>query len=125
MLQTTTNNKVFSTSPVAKSGDHSTIWSLERAVGAVLVPATVIPFVITNPITDGVFCTLAVLHSYWGLEAIVVDYVRPKLFGGSNLIPNITRGLVFGLHAFILGALFYFSYTDVGLVNAIKMFWKL
>ena len=53
------------------------------------VPAVILPFLHTTPITDAVFCTLAVLHSHWGIEAIVVDYIRPVLFGGSTTIPNI------------------------------------
>ena len=65
-----------------------------------------------------------VLHSHWGIEAIVVDYVRPSLFGGNTIIPNIAQALVWALSAFTLGALYYFAYTDVGIVNAIKMLWK-
>ena len=68
----------------------------------------ILPFLHTTPATDAVFCTLAVLHSHWGIEAIVVDYIRwgttttstlevsftchltrPVLFGGSTTIPNI------------------------------------
>jgi hypothetical protein len=33
--------------------------------------------------------------------------------------------LVWALSAFTLGALYYFAYTDVGIINAIKMLWKL
>ena len=66
-----------------------------------------------------------VLHSHWGVEAIVVDYIRPSLFGGSTVIPNLAQALVWALSAFTLGALYYFNYTDIGLVNAIKMLWKL
>jgi succinate dehydrogenase (ubiquinone) membrane anchor subunit len=55
----------------------------------------------------------------------VVDYIRPVLFGGKTLIPNICQGLVWVVSAFTLGALYYFNYTDVGIVNAIKMLWQL
>ena len=51
----------------------------------------------------------SVLHSHWGVEAIVVDYVRPSLFGGSTVIPNIAHGLVWVLSAFALGGLYYFN----------------
>ena len=33
--------------------------------------------------------------------------------------------LVWVLSAFTLGGLYYFSYTDVGIINAIKMMWRL
>ncbi len=58
-----------------------------------------------------------------GIEAIVVDYVRPSVFG--EMIPKISVGLVYALSFITLGGLCYFTYTDVGLVNAIKMLWKL
>ena len=56
------------------------------------MPAVIVPFLWTTPVTDAMFCTLAVLHSHWGIEAIVVDYIRPALFGGSTFIPNLCVG---------------------------------
>lgn len=116
----------FSTSSQRpSSGDHVRMWTAERVVSAAQVPAILLPFLHTTPLTDALFCTMAVLHSHWGVEAIVVDYVRPSLFGGSTVIPNLAVGLVWLLSAVTLGALYYFAYTDVGIVNAIKMLWKL
>merc|ERR1739842_204869 len=97
------------------------MWSAERFVSLAQVPACIVPFVVTTPLTDAMFCTLAVLHSHWGIEAIVEDYIRPSLFNGSTVIPNIAVGLVWALSAFTRGARDYFAYTDVGIVNAIKM----
>jgi hypothetical protein len=54
-----------------------------------------------------------------------VDYIRPSLFNGSTVIPNIAVSLVWALSAFTLGALYYFNYTDVSIINAIKMLWRL
>lgn len=119
------SNNLFSTSPTSMSGDHSRVWSMEKGVSALLVPGIIVPFLYTTPVTDGIFCAMMTLHSYWHTEAMVVDYIRPKLFGGNTLIPNLCRALCFALHAFILGALFYYNYTDIGIINSIKMFWKL
>merc|ERR1712240_420204 len=116
----------FATSTARQSsGDHVRMWTAEKIVSLAQVPAIIIPFLHTTPVTDALFCTLAVLHSHWGIEAIVVDYIRPSLFNGSTVIPNICVALVWALSAFTLGALYYFAYTDVGIVNAIKMLWKL
>jgi hypothetical protein len=101
------------------------VWSMEKGVSALLVPGIIVPFLYTTPVTDGIFCAMMTLHSYWHTEAMVVDYIRPKLFGGNTFIPNLCRALCFALHAFILGALFYYNYTDIGIINSIKMFWKL
>merc|ERR1712013_758668 len=50
---------------------------------------------------------------------------EPVLFGGSTTIPNICVALVWVLSAFTLGGLYYFAYADVGIVNALKMLWRL
>jgi len=116
----------FSTTLVKKSsGDHVRMWTAERIVSLAQIPICIVPFMHTTPFTDAMFCTLAILHSHWGIEAIVVDYIRPALFNGSTVIPNIAVGLVWALSAFTLGALYYFNYTDVGVINAIKMLWRL
>ena len=60
-----------------------------------------------------------------GIEAVVIDYIRPSLFHGKTLIPRIAQACVWLLSAFTLGSLYYFNYTDVGLVNAIKLLWTL
>ena len=62
--------------------------------------------------------------SFSGLEAIVVDYIRPSLFGGSTIIPNMAQSAVWLLSLATLAGLYYFNYTDVGIVNALKMFWN-
>ncbi len=54
-----------------------------------------------------------------------MDYVQPVRVGGSTLIPKLAVGAVWALSAFTLGALYYFNYTDVGIVHAIKMLWSL
>jgi len=116
----------FSTTMAKRSsGDHVKMWTAERLVSLAQIPICFVPFVMTNPFTDAVFCTLAMLHSHWGIEAIVVDYIRPSLFNGSTVIPNIAVAMVWALSAFTLGALYYFNYTDVGIINAIKMLWRL
>ena len=114
----------LSTTPVSRSGDHVKLWTAEKIVSGVAVPGLILPFIYTTPLTDALFCTLFVMHAHWGIEAIVVDYIRPVLFGGSHTIPNLCVAAVWGLSAFVLGALYYFNYTDVGVVNAIKMLWK-
>jgi hypothetical protein len=43
-----------------------------------------------------------------GIEAVVIDYIRPCLFGGKTLIPNLAQAGVWVLSAFTLGALYYF-----------------
>ena len=52
-----------------------------------------------------------------------MDYWRPKIVGPA--LAKMGVAAVYGISAFTLGGLCYFNYTDVGIINAIKMFWKL
>ena len=86
-------------------------------------------FLFLNPLRQtlrrwGAFFNTTAL-SILGVEAIVVDYIRPSLFNGSTTIPNIAQGCVWALSIVTLAGLYYFNYTDVGIINAIKMLWKL
>jgi succinate dehydrogenase (ubiquinone) membrane anchor subunit len=58
-----------------------------------------------------------------GIETIVVDYLRPKIVGAT--VAKMGVALVYLISAFTLGGLFYFNYSDVGIVNAVKLLWKL
>lgn len=54
---------------------------------------------------------------------MVVDYVRPTVFG--NVIPKVAHGALFLLSIATLGGLFYFIYNDVGIANAVKKLWAI
>ena len=61
-------SQYLATTAVQRSsgGDHVKMWTAERAVSVAQIPALIVPFVWTTPMTDALFCTLAVLHSHWG-----------------------------------------------------------
>lgn len=58
-----------------------------------------------------------------GLEAIVVDYIRPILFG--ELAPKIGLGLLYLFSIVTLAGLMNLIYNDSGLANAFLQLWKL
>jgi succinate dehydrogenase (ubiquinone) membrane anchor subunit len=60
---------------------------------------------------------------YRGIEAIVIDYVRPIIFG--PVIPKIGVALVYILSIATLAGLLNFIFNDVGLANGIRLLWKL
>ena len=64
-------SQYLATTSVLKSGDHTKLWSAEKIVSAIQIPAVIIPFMVTTPATDAIFCTMAVLHSHWGTLHIV------------------------------------------------------
>lgn len=58
-----------------------------------------------------------------GIEAVVIDYVRPIIFG--NTIPKIAVGLMYVLSIATLAGLMNFIFNDVGIANGIQLLWKL
>jgi len=116
------SSRCMATSSAEHSGghNHAKIWSLERylSIGLLgLIPAAfVLP---ANPALDYLLALSLVSHIHWGIEATVADYIRPSVFGA--VIPKVAIGGVYLLSALALGGLFYFNYTDVGLVTAIRM----
>ncbi|XP_042879371.1 succinate dehydrogenase [ubiquinone] cytochrome b small subunit, mitochondrial-like [Penaeus japonicus] len=123
--------KHFSVSPVTKAApeieqaghDHVLHWTAERILSVILLGAIPVAVMWPTPSAEYFLALTMTVHSHWGIEAIVVDYVRPSIFG--KVIPKLAVGAVYALSFFTLGGLCYFTYTDVGIINAVKLLWKL
>lgn len=102
---------------------HDKLWKAERYLSIGLLGILPAASVIPHPIMDYAVATSLVVHVHWGIEAIVVDYVRPSIFGPT--IPKISVMLVYLLSSLALGGLFMFNYTDVGITQATRMLAKL
>lgn len=113
---------VGSTSAPVAGADYVRHWSAERLMSVVLLATVPMAFVCPWQPLEYLATLTVVVHSHWGVEAIVHDYIRPKIFG--SVIPKLSIAAVWFLSAFMLGGLFYFNYTDVGLVEAVKMTWR-
>ncbi|KAJ0173467.1 hypothetical protein K1T71_010616 [Dendrolimus kikuchii] len=103
--------------------DHSKLWVIEKAVGAALIPMVPLSLMMPNKVFDSILAILITAHSFWGLEAIAVDYVRASIFG--PIIPKIAIGLVYLISIATLGGLFYIISHDVGIANTIRQFWAI
>jgi len=123
--------KTFSVSSVSSAApeieqaghDHVMHWNAERILSVFLLGAIPAAVVFPSSALEYIVALSLTVHSHWGVEALVVDYVRPAWFG--NIIPKISLVSVYLISAMTLGGLCYFIYTDVGIVNAVKMLWKL
>lgn len=107
----------------SSSGDHVTLWTMEKALSAAMLPIVPMALLYPSAPLDYLLAFTITLHGHWGIEAIVVDYVRPAVFG--ETIPKLALALLYGLSTLTLGGLFYFVYADVGIANAIRLLWKL
>jgi len=97
----------------AAQGSHSALWTAERALSLGLLALLPAAIAMPNPVLDYALAVSIVMHTHWGLEAIVTDYIRPIIFG--NMVPKVAHGLLIGLSAITLAGLFYFIYNDIGI----------
>ncbi|XP_063895713.1 succinate dehydrogenase [ubiquinone] cytochrome b small subunit, mitochondrial isoform X1 [Helicoverpa armigera] len=116
----------FRTSPVRlsdeKPHDHSKLWVIEKAVAALMIPLLPMGLLVPNRILDSVIAILICAHSFWGLEAMMVEYVRVLLFG--PFIPKVAMGVVYFLSVSMLGGLFFLIFNDIGLCRGFWRIWR-
>lgn len=72
---------------------------------------------------DYLLAVSIVMHSHWGLEAIVTDYVRESVFG--SMLPKVAHGLLLLFSAATLGGLFLMAYHDQGLGKSVRKLWAI
>lgn len=104
-------------------GDYSTLWKFERFLSLGLL--FVLPAAIACPsqVLDSILATTVVTHAHLGLEAIIVDYVRPNILG--PVIPKIVHALLILISLATLGGLYYFIYNDIGIGKAFRKLWAI
>lgn len=107
----------------AAGGSHAGIWTAERALSVALLGLLPAALAFPSKSLDILLAISVVMHSHWGIEAIVVDYVRPVLFG--SVIPKIAPMFVVAYSALLLGALLYFINTDIGIAQTVRKFWAI
>lgn len=107
----------------AASGHHDKLWTVERFLSAGLLGIVPAAVMFPSQTLDGLLAVSMVMHSHWGLEAIITDYVRPILFG--HLVPKLAHGLLIVFSAATLAGLFYFIYNDVGIGKAVRKLWEI
>lgn len=103
--------------------DHSKLWIIEKAISAALLAIIPAAFAFQSNLLDYALALSLVVHTHWGLEAMVVDYIRPSLVG--PVIPKIALASLYALSVAALAGLFYLNYSDVGLSTAVNMFIRL
>ncbi|EDW83262.1 uncharacterized protein Dwil_GK22767 [Drosophila willistoni] len=107
----------------SSSSSHTALWTLERFVSAGLLAVIPAAFLAPSQVLDALMAISVVIHTHWGVEAMVVDYLRPQVVG--NVVSKGAHAALIVLSVATLGGLFYFIKNDVGLANGIKRFWAI
>uniref|UniRef100_A0A1B0AHH2 Succinate dehydrogenase [ubiquinone] cytochrome b small subunit n=1 Tax=Glossina pallidipes TaxID=7398 RepID=A0A1B0AHH2_GLOPL len=105
----------------AAGGNHTTLWTLERAVSLALLGVIPAAFLVPSQTLDALMAVSLVLHSHWGIEAMITDYVRPAIVG--NVLPKVAHASLLLLSMATLGGLFYLIYNDIGIAKSVKKLW--
>ncbi|KAH8381830.1 hypothetical protein KR009_000461 [Drosophila setifemur] len=102
---------------------HTMLWTVERLVSVGLLAIIPAAFLAPSQVMDALLAVSVVIHTHWGVEAMVVDYMRPSVVG--NVLPKVAHIALIVISVAALGGLFYFIQNDVGLANGIKRFWAI
>ncbi|XP_075982688.1 succinate dehydrogenase, subunit D isoform X1 [Anticarsia gemmatalis] len=105
-----------------KGHDHSKLWIVEKAVAAIMIPLMPIALLMPNKLFDSVLAILISAHTFWGLEAIVVEYLRVLVVG--PVVPKVAMTVVYVLTVNLLGGLFYLIFNDIGLCRGYWRIWR-
>lgn len=111
------------TRQAAAGSNHAGLWTVERVVSAALLAVIPAALLFPSKTLDTLLAISVVMHAHWGIEAVVIDYVRPVLFG--TVIPKIAPLLVIAYSALLLGGLLYFINTDIGIAQTVRKFWAI
>lgn len=109
--------------PSATGSNHAGLWTAERALSLALLGLLPAALAFPSKTLDTLLAISVVMHAHWGIEACVIDYVRPVLFG--SFIPKIAPFLVIVYSAALLGGLLYFINTDIGIGQTVRKFWAI
>ncbi|XP_011867906.1 PREDICTED: putative succinate dehydrogenase [ubiquinone] cytochrome b small subunit, mitochondrial [Vollenhovia emeryi] len=112
---------IAQTRAASAHGDHVRLWMMEKIVSAsflALIPAAL---VFENKFFDILLAVAIVTHTHWGVEAIVVDYVRPVIVG--NFVPKVAIFMLTLLSAATLAGLLVLIYNGPGLTKIVKNGW--
>ncbi|XP_076620457.1 succinate dehydrogenase, subunit D [Colletes latitarsis] len=105
------------------SGDHVRLWVFEKIVSAALPAVIPAALLMENAVLDGLMSVLVVMHTHWGLEAIITDYARPSVVG--PLLPKVLHISLILLSAATLAGLLLLIHNGPGVARAIKDAWAI
>ncbi|XP_012231581.1 succinate dehydrogenase [ubiquinone] cytochrome b small subunit, mitochondrial [Linepithema humile] len=104
-------------------GDHVRLWVIERIVTASFLSLIPAALLFESKFVEIVLAAAVVMHTHWGLEAIILDYARPIVVG--TLVPKVAFLLLNLVSAATLAGLLVLIYNGPGLAKTIKYGWEI
>ncbi|KAL3083016.1 hypothetical protein niasHS_010818 [Heterodera schachtii] len=116
-------NAVQMASPTKAMGPHAFHYKFERYFAAAIVPLFPLAYFVHAPLVDYALTAAIVLHSHWGIMAVVQDYARPLVIG--KALAKMAPAVPYIASVVLLVGLLMFNYNDVGLTKAFEMVFSL
>lgn len=104
-------------------GDHVRLWVIERIVSTSLLSLIPAAMLFENKFIDILLAAAVVMHTHWGLEAIILDYARPIVVG--TVVPKVAFLMLNLLSVATLAGLLVLIYNGPGLTKVIKNGWAI
>ncbi|KAK9456153.1 CybS-domain-containing protein [Dipodascopsis uninucleata] len=99
-------------------------WTFEKIITIGLVPLTVAPLVggtALSPVMDSALIGLTLVHSYFGFQSCIIDYIPKREFGK---VHDFCMWLLF-IGTGVTGYGFYKLETeDIGLTGTLQKVWE-
>ncbi|KAM0733043.1 Succinate dehydrogenase [ubiquinone] cytochrome b small subunit, mitochondrial [Formica fusca] len=114
---------VIQTRVASTHGDHVRLWLIERIVSASFLSLVPAALLFENKFIDIILAAAVVMHTHWGLEAIILDYARPIVVG--TVVPKVAFFMLNLLSAATLAGLLVLIYNGPGLTKIIKQGWTI
>lgn len=120
--------KHFSTTQANLSADHSTsdhttLWTIERFLSGALLAVIPAAYLFPSSALEYALVLSIVMHSHWGVEALVVDYARPEVVGAA--LAKLFHLSVYIISIITLAGLMNLILNGGGVVDGTKKLWAL
>ncbi|KAF7637289.1 hypothetical protein Mgra_00003255 [Meloidogyne graminicola] len=102
----------------AAMGPHALLFKIERYLAAGMVPLLPAAYFIHGTTMDLLLSAAIVMHSHWGMMAVVQDYARPIVVG--ERLARISPALVYVVSTILLVGLFHYNLFDIGLTKSFE-----
>jgi succinate dehydrogenase (ubiquinone) membrane anchor subunit len=99
------------------------LWQAERVLSIGMLATVPAALLAPTAATEYLLAASLVIHSHWGLEAIVTDYVRESIFG--SVLPKVAHGLLLLFSAATLAGLCLMAHNDQGLAKNVRKIWSM
>ncbi|XP_037948556.1 succinate dehydrogenase [ubiquinone] cytochrome b small subunit, mitochondrial [Teleopsis dalmanni] len=103
--------------------NHTMLWKAERIVSAALLGIMPIAIMFPSQTLDALMAISIIIHTHWGVEAIITDYMRPNVVG--PMVPKVSHMALILVSIASLGGLFYLIFNDIGISKTIRQFWEI